>query len=415
MGHYNLYESLGLSRQDSSEELGAQISARLSALRQQGMTDDSPEVDEATTALQILGNPELRRMHDTRLDDPHAPAIDVPALHELAAAAPQPQLFAGVEQHDQTSAPAPESAAESLTGSGARHRVAEHEEPGTPGPADGQRPQAEQQDPMPAEAHDPRQSSDLTGVSPASPLLRPEAGQQQGSWQPAQNQAVPNQAAQNQAAQNWQNAPGSYYPAQNGVMPLKSRPLLVDAPERDFSLAGGLRQLPGPLKGAAYTALGMSAIFLLAILVLPFLGGRIIGAGVQGLVSQSGLGIFGSAVGLGSAVAASVALVMVPVVFVFCALLLFQALAAVAAVVSRAGELMQALVLVSFLGVALGALAVFFVMPFGVSWTALVMFIYSVAMIVLLALPQSRAWFNGKVVAPQQPQQYSQPQQPQQR
>lgn len=54
-------------------------------------------------------------------------------------------------------------------------------------------------------------------------------------------------------------------------------------------------------------------------------------------------------------------------------------------------------------------------MPFGVSWTALVMFIYSVAMIVLLALPQSRAWFNGKVVAPQQPQQYSQPQQPQQR
>ena len=83
MAHHNFYDSLGLDRGKDAEALGKDIDARLS----------SPSLDDATrdelqVARRILGDPGRRTVYDTRLDDPAAPTIDVPALRQMAAAEP---------------------------------------------------------------------------------------------------------------------------------------------------------------------------------------------------------------------------------------------------------------------------------------------------------------------------------------
>ncbi|MGO1379322.1 MAG: hypothetical protein ACTHVU_03410 [Corynebacterium sp.] len=81
MAHYDLYQSLGLSRQSSPAELGMELDGRLA----QVPADDAGLQDQLSTARAILGDETRRSLYDQRLDDPSAPEIDVVSLRELAA------------------------------------------------------------------------------------------------------------------------------------------------------------------------------------------------------------------------------------------------------------------------------------------------------------------------------------------
>lgn len=81
MAHYDLYDALGLSRQSSTSELAADIDRQLAA----APADDAGAQDQLTTARAVLGDPTRRNLYDQRLDDPDAPEIDIPSIHELAA------------------------------------------------------------------------------------------------------------------------------------------------------------------------------------------------------------------------------------------------------------------------------------------------------------------------------------------
>lgn len=81
MAHYDLYRSLGLSRQSSPAELAAELDNRLA----QAPADDAGLQDQLSTARAILGDETRRSLYDQRLDDPSAPEIDVVSLRELAA------------------------------------------------------------------------------------------------------------------------------------------------------------------------------------------------------------------------------------------------------------------------------------------------------------------------------------------
>lgn len=81
MAHFDLYQSLGLSRQISSADLTAEIDARLATTP----TADAGMRDQLSTARAVLGDDSRRSLYDQRLDDPSAPEIDVASLRELAA------------------------------------------------------------------------------------------------------------------------------------------------------------------------------------------------------------------------------------------------------------------------------------------------------------------------------------------
>ncbi|MGP9724982.1 hypothetical protein ACT3SZ_13300 [Corynebacterium sp. AOP40-9SA-29] len=81
MAHYDLYHSLGLSRQSSPAELAAELDNQLT----QAPADDAGLQDQLSTARAILGDETRRSLYDQRLDDPSAPEIDVVSLRELAA------------------------------------------------------------------------------------------------------------------------------------------------------------------------------------------------------------------------------------------------------------------------------------------------------------------------------------------
>lgn len=83
MAHHNFYDSLGLDRGKDAETLGKVIDERLNS---QSLNDATR--DELQVARRILGDPGRRKIYDTRLDDPTAPTIDVPALRQMAAADP---------------------------------------------------------------------------------------------------------------------------------------------------------------------------------------------------------------------------------------------------------------------------------------------------------------------------------------
>jgi hypothetical protein len=86
MSGYNLYESLGLSRAHPPEELARQLDQRAAELRSQGLTDQSPQVDEVLIARTVLGDATKRTEYDRALDAAAgtAPEADVPWIRELA-------------------------------------------------------------------------------------------------------------------------------------------------------------------------------------------------------------------------------------------------------------------------------------------------------------------------------------------
>lgn len=81
MAHYDLYQSLGLDRQASTDDLARDLDARKASAD----PGDAGLADQLSTARAILGDGTRRGLYDQRLDDPTAPEIDVNSLHELAA------------------------------------------------------------------------------------------------------------------------------------------------------------------------------------------------------------------------------------------------------------------------------------------------------------------------------------------
>lgn len=81
MSHYNLYNSLGLDPEASSEELAQKIQQRII----DGDTSNQGGAEELNLAREILGNPEKRSMYDRRLADQNSAPMNVESLRSLAA------------------------------------------------------------------------------------------------------------------------------------------------------------------------------------------------------------------------------------------------------------------------------------------------------------------------------------------
>ncbi|SCX22121.1 hypothetical protein [Corynebacterium jeikeium] len=112
MAHYNLYESLGIDRSASTQDIAENIDKRLST----GNTSNPGGEDELQVARQIIADPTKRGMYDARLDDPNAPEIDIAALRDLAELQvpaqgqppqpqPQPLQFQQFQQSQQPKQP----------------------------------------------------------------------------------------------------------------------------------------------------------------------------------------------------------------------------------------------------------------------------------------------------------------------
>lgn len=69
MAHYNLYESLGIDRSASTQDIAEDIDKRLST----GNTSNPGGKDELQVARQVIADPTKRGMYDVRLDDLSAP------------------------------------------------------------------------------------------------------------------------------------------------------------------------------------------------------------------------------------------------------------------------------------------------------------------------------------------------------
>ena len=80
---YDLYESLTLDSEASTEELHANLSNQLSELRDAGVSEYSGEFQEKLTALQVLGDEGRRREYDALLADENA-TITIATLRGLA-------------------------------------------------------------------------------------------------------------------------------------------------------------------------------------------------------------------------------------------------------------------------------------------------------------------------------------------
>lgn len=80
---YNLYESLTLDSEASTEKLHANLSNQLSELRDAGVSEYSGEFQEKLTALQVLGDEGRRREYDALLADENA-TITIATLRGLA-------------------------------------------------------------------------------------------------------------------------------------------------------------------------------------------------------------------------------------------------------------------------------------------------------------------------------------------
>lgn len=81
MSHYNLYNSLGLDPEASSEELAQKIQQRII----DGDMSNQGGAEELNLAREILGNPEKRSMYDRRLADQNGAPMNVESLRSLAA------------------------------------------------------------------------------------------------------------------------------------------------------------------------------------------------------------------------------------------------------------------------------------------------------------------------------------------
>ena len=83
MAHYNLYDSLNLDINASSDDIVSILEKRI----QEGNLDNLGGLEEVKLAKEILGNPEKRVKYDARLQDPSAPDITVDTIRDLAATA----------------------------------------------------------------------------------------------------------------------------------------------------------------------------------------------------------------------------------------------------------------------------------------------------------------------------------------
>ncbi|HIW90240.1 MAG TPA: hypothetical protein H9870_01015 [Candidatus Corynebacterium avicola] len=81
MAHYNIYQSLGLDRSASSQDLAQQLDGRLASTS----ATDAGAREELSVARAILGDETRRGLYDQRLDDPSAAEIDIDSLRELAS------------------------------------------------------------------------------------------------------------------------------------------------------------------------------------------------------------------------------------------------------------------------------------------------------------------------------------------
>lgn len=80
MAHYNLYETLGLDRNDSSANLRSALESRLAG----GKFDNPGGEEEVKLAINVLGDEQKRGLYDSRLDNPSADDVDVAALRQLS-------------------------------------------------------------------------------------------------------------------------------------------------------------------------------------------------------------------------------------------------------------------------------------------------------------------------------------------
>jgi len=83
MAHYNLYDSLNLDINSSSDDIVSILEKRI----QEGNLDNLGGLEEVNLAKEILGNLEKRAKYDARLQDPTAPDITVDTIRDLAATA----------------------------------------------------------------------------------------------------------------------------------------------------------------------------------------------------------------------------------------------------------------------------------------------------------------------------------------
>ncbi|MDO4928279.1 MAG: hypothetical protein Q3976_04375 [Corynebacterium sp.] len=80
MAHYDLYKSIGLSRNASTQELNKQLIDML----QNPPLSNPGGADELTVALQVLGDEGKRRYYDEILADPSQPDIGIAQLRKIA-------------------------------------------------------------------------------------------------------------------------------------------------------------------------------------------------------------------------------------------------------------------------------------------------------------------------------------------
>lgn len=80
VAHYNLYETLGLNRNDSTANLRSALESRLA----DGKFDNPGGEEEVKLAINVLGDDQKRGLYDSRLNDPNADDVDVSALRQLS-------------------------------------------------------------------------------------------------------------------------------------------------------------------------------------------------------------------------------------------------------------------------------------------------------------------------------------------
>ena len=104
MAHYNLYDSLNLPPNASTEELAARLDSMLS----NGYTGNQGGRTELEIARKVLGNPDRRALYDQKLADPHADPIsvrDLRSLSMMSMADPATGEFAAVTPPNQPQPP----------------------------------------------------------------------------------------------------------------------------------------------------------------------------------------------------------------------------------------------------------------------------------------------------------------------
>ncbi|MEJ6549396.1 hypothetical protein PQI66_07560 [Corynebacterium sp. USCH3] len=84
MANYDLYTELQLDKDMPPYEMAEVLGSRAADLRNQGYSDDSPELDQVETARAILGDPYKRDTYEAALYGPEDDVVNIRWLHDLA-------------------------------------------------------------------------------------------------------------------------------------------------------------------------------------------------------------------------------------------------------------------------------------------------------------------------------------------